>query len=218
MVPRASGPAVPDSRTAPERFVDEISPSFMPGQPIKFDGKIGKFVTPGNDTPLDETIRYAALLPETWTGYIKFNGEGEQPTRVGGLLYDNYVMPPREDLGDLDPTEWPLGLNGKPADPWLRQILIPIQNIATSEIFTFQTTSTTGKTAVGALLRNYNRMRRGNPNEVPIIQLKPSSYMHRTFGKVNVPSFVICGRTSLDSAQLTTLADGLNDEIPESLG
>ena len=203
-----------DNRTVAERLADTISPSFMPGPPIKFDGKTGNFVAPGDGEPVDEKTRYVALLPEMWNGYIKFNGEGEQPTRIGGLPYDGYEMPPREELGDLDPDEWPIGLNGKPADPWLHQILIPIQNVETKEIFCFGTTSTTGRTAVGALLRSYNRMRRANPNELPIIQLRASSYEHRTFGKVNVPSFVICGRTNIDGTKPDTAAADLNDEVP----
>ena len=35
-----------------------------------------------------------------------------------GLLYDGFVMPPRESLGDNEAGEWDLGLDGQPADPW----------------------------------------------------------------------------------------------------
>ena len=28
-----------------------------------------------------------------WNGLIKFNGEGEQPTRIGGNPYDGYEPP-----------------------------------------------------------------------------------------------------------------------------
>ena len=212
---RASSLATTDTRTVPERLADELSSSFMPGPPIKFDGKIGQFVTPGNGELIDEKTRYAARVPEIWNGRLKFNGEGEQPTRVGGFPYDGYEMPERETLGDNDPDEWPTGLNGKPSDPWLHEILLPIQNIETGEVFCFGTTSATGRTAVGSLLRAYNRMRRANQNEIPIIQLKPSSYEHRTFGKVNVPSFVIVGRTNLDGTKPDTATADMSDAIPE---
>jgi hypothetical protein len=208
---KAAVPSVPDNRTAAERLTDTIAPSFMPGPPIKFDGKAGQFVLAGSDEPLAEATRYAALIPEMWSGWIKFNGEGEQPTRVGGAPYDNYEMVARESLGDLDPDEWPAGLDGKPADPWLHQMLIPMQNMETSEIFTFQTTSTTGRTAIGALMRAYNRMRRAKPSEVPIVLLKPGSYEHRTFGKVNIPNFVIVGRTVPGNTQPL---DDMDDEVP----
>ena len=208
---KAAVPAVPDNRTAAERLADTIAPSFMPGPPIKFDGKAGRFVLPGTDEAISEAIRYAALIPEMWSGWIRFNGEGEQPTRIGGLPYDGYELQPRESLGDLDPDEWPAGLDDKPADPWLHQLLVPLQNLATLEVFTFQTTSTTGRTAVGALMNAYNRMRRTRPNEVPIVMLKPGSYEHRTFGKVNIPSFVIVGRTVPGDAQPV---DDMDDTVP----
>jgi hypothetical protein len=212
--PASTAVAVPDNRTVPERLADQLAPSFMPGPLTKFDGKLGKFVMSGDNQAISEATRYIALIPEMWNGYIKFNGEGEQPTRVGGLPYDGYEMPPRESLGDLDPNEWPPGLDGEPADPWLHQVLIPLQNAETKEILTFGTTSVTGRTAVGALLRSYNRMRRGNPAELPIIQLRASNYVHRTFGKVNIPSFVICGRTTLDGTKPDTVAADIDDKIP----
>jgi hypothetical protein len=224
-VPAASVPvkaattavALPDNRTAAEVYVDNVSPSFMPGPLVKFDGKAGQFVLASSGDALDPMKRYIARLPDMWIGWIKFNGEGEPPNRVGGLLYDGYVMPPRAALGDNDESEWPLGLDDKPTDPFLHQQLIPIQDAGTWEILCFGTTSPTGRTAVGALLRAYNRMRRANPNDVPIIQLVPSSYQHRTFGKVNIPRFVICGKTHYDAISdpepELPLGDDLNDKI-----
>jgi hypothetical protein len=220
-VPAKTAPtavAMPDNRTAAEVYTDNVSPSFMPGPLAKFDGKAGQFVLASSDEVLDPMRRFIALLPDTWVGWIKFNGEGEPPSRVGGLLYDGYVMPPREALGDLDESDWPLGLNDQPTDPWLHQQLIPIQDASTFEILTFGTTSPTGRTAVGALLRAYNRKTKANPNEVPIIQLVPSSYQHRTFGKVNIPSFKVCSWTHYDGTTdpepELPLAAEMSDKIP----
>jgi hypothetical protein len=221
-VPAKAAPtavAMPDNRTTPEVYADNVSPSFMPGPLVKFDGKEGHFILASSGDPLDQMKRYIARLPDMWVGWIKFNGEGEPPSRVGGLLYDGYVMPPREALGDTDESNWPLGYGDKkPTDPWLHQQLIPIQDAGTWEILTFGTTNPTGRTAVGALLRAYNRMRRANPNDVPIIQLVPSSYQHREFGKVNIPRFVICGKTKYDAITEPepelSLGDDLNDKIP----
>jgi len=209
--------AMPDNRTAPEVYADNVSPSFMPGPLVKFDGKAGQFIVASSGEELDPMRRYIARLPDMWIGWVKFNGEGGPPSRVGGLLYDNYIMPPREALGDTDETDWPLGLDDKPTDPWLHQQLIPLQDVGTWEMLCFGTTSTTGRTAVGALLRAYNRMRRTNPNEVPVIQLVPSSYHHRTFGKVNIPAFKICGKTKYDAITEPEpelpLAKDMNDQI-----
>src|SRR5262249_50307424 len=120
--------AIPDNRTTPEVYTDAISPSFMPGPLVKFDGKEGQFVLASSDEPLDPMKHYIARLPDMWIGWVRFHGEGEPPNRTGGLLYDNYIMPPREALGDTDESDWPLGLDNRPTDPWLHQILIPIQD------------------------------------------------------------------------------------------
>jgi hypothetical protein len=53
---------------------------------------------------------------------------------------------------------------------------------------------------------------------VPIIQLVPSSYQHRTFGKVNIPAFKICGKTKYDAISdpepELPLSNDLNDKLP----
>jgi hypothetical protein len=88
--------AMSDNRTAAEIYADNVSPSFMPGPLVKFDGKAGQFVLASSGEALDPMKRYIARLPDMWIGWIKFNGEGEPPSRVGGLLYDSppYIMPP----------------------------------------------------------------------------------------------------------------------------
>jgi hypothetical protein len=96
--------------------------------------------------------------------------------------------------------------------------LIPIQDARTWEVLCFGTTNSTGRTAVGALVRVYNRMRKANTNEVPIIQLVPSSYQNKKYGKVPIPKFVICGKTKYDAItdpepELPLAAD-MNDELP----
>ena len=60
-------------------------------------------------------------------------------------------------------------------------------------------------------MRAYNRMRKLHPNEVPVVLLKASSYEHRTFGKVNIPAFVITGRTTPGSTQRS---DDMDDTVP----
>ena len=42
-------------------------------------------------------------------------------------------------LGDLDQSQWELGLDGAPADPWQHLVYLVLQNADTSEMFTFTT-------------------------------------------------------------------------------
>lgn len=106
------------------------------------------------DSPVAETgdelspdDDFIALSDETLIGWIKFGAEGELPERHQGLLYQGFVMPPRESLGDTDEGPWPEGLSGQPADPWQHQVCLVLQSPVTQELFTFSTTSQTGRCA-----------------------------------------------------------------------
>ena len=73
-----------------------------------------------------------------------------------GLLFDGYEMPPREVLGDLDQTPVGQGMDNQPQDPWQhQQMLSSCRTPRRSEMFTFTTSSKTGRRAVGNLLRHY---------------------------------------------------------------
>jgi hypothetical protein len=110
--------AIPDTRTFEQRYIDEIAPANIVGRMIKFS-KDGAFVTADDDEPVDEKAEFIALCDETLVGWIRFHvGEDTPPDRVQGLLYDGFVMPARDTLGDADETRWQSGLSGAPEDPW----------------------------------------------------------------------------------------------------
>jgi hypothetical protein len=159
-----------------------------------------------------------ALCDETLVGWIKFGAEGEPPIRVQGLHYDGFIMPERESLGNLDQSEWPEGLNKQPADPWQHQICLVLQDRETGELFTFATSSISGRRAVGNLLRHYERLRKSHPDTYPAVHLKPGGFNHRDtrVGWVATPVFAVVGRAPADSVAKpdTSLRGNLEDEIP----
>jgi hypothetical protein len=161
------------------------------------------------------------LCDQTLTGWIRFNGEGEPPDRRMGLLFDGFVMPARTTLGDLDPARWPIGLDKLPADPWQHQMCLVLQHADTSQLFTFVTSSKTGRYAVGALLRHYSRMVKTNPGEFPVVKLQTSGFNHRDprIGWISTPMFAVVGRRSRDSTARpdTSPAADLNDDLPDDL-
>jgi hypothetical protein len=158
------------------------------------------------------------LADQTLVGMIKFNGEGVPPDRHQGLLYDEFRVPKREMLGDLDVSRWPKGLDNQPADPWLHQVCLVLERTDSGELLTFATTSKTGRRACGDLLRHYNRMRRTNPGEYPVVRLRAGGFKHseQRIGWVSVPQFVVVGRRSRDSVSKpdTSVSADLNDSIP----
>jgi hypothetical protein len=214
--------ALPDTRTAAQRYVDQEAPANIVGRMIKF-GKDGHFVTSDDDEPIDENAEFVALCDEVLVGWIKFYNDGETPPdRIQGLLYDGFIMPPRDSLGDLDESKWSIGLSGKKEDPWKHQNCLPLQHTATHEMFTFVTTSDTGRRSVCNLLRHYNRMRNGSTSDgthnVPVVRLRAGGFNHRDprVGWVPTPQFAICGRTPRESAAMpdTSISADMNDAIP----
>jgi hypothetical protein len=215
--PTSTALALPDTRTPVQMYLDEVAPANVVGRLVKFT-KEGVFATADDDGAMSEDAEFVALTDETQVGWIKFNGEGTPPDRIMGLLYDGFQMPSRASLGDSDEAEWPEGLSGKPSDPWLHQMNLVLQHAETRELYTFSTTSITGRRAVGNLLRHYNRMTRTNPGEIPVIKLKVGGFNHRDerIGWVSTPVFAVVGRVPRDSAAKpdTSVAGDMNDSIP----
>ena len=207
-------PTTPENYRA--RYLDECAPSGIVGRLVKFD-KTGTFVTSDDGEEVDEDAEFIAFCDQTVIGWQKFNGPGEPPDKVMGLLYDNFIMPPRESLGDLDPKEWELGLDGKEQDPWQHAQMLVLQNTETQELYTFTTSSKTGRRAVSNLLKHFDRMQKANPGELPFVRLRRGSFAHKDerIGMVNVPVFVVCGRQPRDSVAKpdTSLGAFLQDEI-----
>jgi hypothetical protein len=208
----------PDART-PEQYVDSVAPSMFAGSLVRFS-KEGTFVIAETEEKIGPDTDFVAPCDEVWVGWIKFGAEGEPPERHGDLLYkDGFTLRPRGDLGDNDMTQWSTGLDGLPEDPWKLENLLVLQNTKTGALYTFATTSQTGRRAVGNLLRHFNRTRRSDPDSYPIVRLRPSGFQSKKkgVGWVSTPSFVVVGHTAKNSAappDSGVTADMGGDSIP----
>jgi hypothetical protein len=180
--------ALPDVRTEHQKYLDEVAPSAIVGRPIKFDGKDGRFLYADTDESISPDTDFIAMLDETLVGWIRFHHDGETPPdRIQGILYDDFRMPPRDALGDMDKSRWELGLDGEPADPWLHQMNVVLQTPATLELATFRTTNKTGRRAVGNLLKHYDRMRRKDDNQYPVVRRRARLLPGRVVEKIFRP-------------------------------
>src|SRR5262249_54838034 len=150
----------------------------MSGQFFKFS-KDGKFRKTSDEEEIPEGTNFVVIYDQIQGGWIKFMGKGNPPERKQGSLFEGFVPPARETLGDLDESEWEVGLSGKPADPWQMQLLLPLQNVETGELFVFNTSSITGRRAVDGLIAMCARMQRTEPNDYPVVKLRVSGYQHR---------------------------------------
>jgi hypothetical protein len=193
-------------------YLDLIAPASIAGRMVKFS-KDGTYAL--DDGVIDENVDFIALVPETLIGWIKFNGAGNPPSREMGLLYDGYQMPARESLGDTDPAQWEMGLDGQPADPWVHTIYLVLQRVDNSELFTFVAMSKTSRRAVGVLLRHFDRMQRSHAGYLPLVRLKVGGYQHRDtrVGWVKTPVIAAMGQVPGENAVKPAPAE-MNDTIP----
>jgi hypothetical protein len=185
------------------------------GTPIKF-GKNG-YETPDGET-IPEGSQFIAVFDQSYAGYIRFNGEGNPPDRVQGLIFEGFIPPERSTLGDTDETQWKIGLSGRPEDPWQKQLLLPLQRVEDGKLFVFQTTSTTGRRAVDELLAACVRMQRSDPDQYPVIRFDVGGFQHKDsrIGWVKTPKFTRVGTApKADTTKAdTSLSGDLDDEIP----
>ena len=169
----------------------------------------------GEEIPLG--TEFTVIYDQIQVGWIRFYGKGMPPERKMGPLFEGFSPPPRDTLGETDPSVWEKGLSGQPVDPWQQQVLLPLQ-AADGELFIFGTTSSTGRRAVGRVIDECTKMLRREPDQYPVVKLALGSFQHRDdrVGRVTVPAFVRVGKTpKTGTAKIdTSIEADLNDEIP----
>jgi hypothetical protein len=131
--------------------------------------------------------------------------------------------PDRETWGNGNPANWPIGIDGKPADPWVLQYLLPMEAMGddSGELRIFVASSFGGKRAVADLCSSYARRAQRNPGTgQPIISLDKMLMPTKNFGDVPRPYFKIIGwddghREAVREVSTEKLRQGdFDDEIP----
>jgi hypothetical protein len=188
-----------DNKNSVAAYLDEVAPSSsIVGRGIKFDPKAGTFLTTDDGSVVKDDVDFAVLADQTLGGKLRFNGKGNPPTRHMGLIYSGYRPPSRESLGDLDQSQWEIGLDGKPADPWQDHLYLVLQQSDSAELFTFIASTKTSRMAAANLLRHYDRM----PADMyPLVRLKTGGFAHKDtrVGFVKTPVLAIVGKVQKDT-------------------
>ena len=135
-----------------------------------------------------------------------------------GAIFDGFVPEGRAGLGDTDDSLWDRDLQGRPQDPWVFQLMVPMQAVETEELLIFTTSSLTGRNEVDRLIAQCNRMQRVEPDFYPVIKLAIGGFQHKDsrVGWVKVPSLPRIGKAPMSdmAAAITSAAGDLNDAIP----
>jgi hypothetical protein len=206
--------AVPDGRSVLDRYLDSVAPATIAGRLVRFN-KNAEYVCADDGEKIPDSADMIAITDQTQAAWVMFHGEGNPPTKIAGLIFDGFELPPRESLGNLDPSAWELGLNGKPSDPWIHQMSLPLQAVSDGQLYTFSTSSITGRKAVGTLLRHFARMEKTGQDSYPVVRLKVGQFTHSDprVGVVRVPVLAVIGKVAKDTAAKPD-SDDPSDAIP----
>jgi hypothetical protein len=143
----------------------------------------------GEDTVSDGT-EYIAFIDEVARGWIKFEDGSVTDRRIVKVAAGH--PPKREELGDIDSSQWEISDDGKPRDPYVFQWLLPMSPVeAEGDLTVYATASKGGIGAIGLLCKVYGRSQRNGL--LPIVALKITSYKHPVYGKVLKPDLPIVG-------------------------
>lgn len=180
----------------------------------------------------EETIplgtQYLAHVTAWAMSWVKFANGALVNKKVYSVARDEKPAS-RNDLDDLDESEWPKDRNGRPLDPWVFQNLLPMEDLETGEVCIFTTSSVGGKIAIGDLAKRYGTHVKNGHTGQPIVQLQTVDMPTRDYGDVARPAFRIdrwddaspdvpvAEATSVAPKKVHTKAevdDDMADEIP----
>jgi hypothetical protein len=189
------------------------------GRIFAFNGSTGIFRTIDDGVEVPVGSKFVAILHETQKGFIKFNGDGAPPD-VKMVRIDQNADIERDELGDLDQSQWPLGMNGEIEDPWKPQFAIPMQrHDAGGEIFIYVARGIVQMNAVGDLLGRWRFHPKRKAGFIPVIRIESGTYPSRKYGgRKPKPMLVIDGWVTLTGEPAPelpkpTMAEDLNDKI-----
>jgi hypothetical protein len=152
------------------------------GRLFAFNGSTGVYRTLDDQVEVPPGTKFVALLHETRKGFIKFN-DGAPPTTHMVRIDEIAQIPERETLGDTDPAEWPLGLNGEAADPWKLQFAIPMaRHDAGGELYIYIARGPVAMNSAGDLLGRWRYHPKRSAGLIPVIRIESGTYPSKKFG------------------------------------
>jgi hypothetical protein len=177
-----------DDEAAAERIHDESSKGPTPFLKFRKD----KFIV-GKDTTVPLGTRFIAYPGDWRRGWAKFVGDQKIDEKICRVADDPTVLG-RDELGDLDQSEWEIDEDGEPKDPWTFQHYVPLENAKTGERFLFVTSSTGGQIGVEILCNQWGKNNsKGLRKGLPTIELALGEFHTKKFGAVKRPDFRIIG-------------------------
>jgi len=219
-LPAPTNPAAPTTPVDPEAFRQKLEQwSSMPLINFSFNGNDGNYPSTDGEIPIGS--EFVALIPQASQGYIRFNGQGEQPTIVMSCISDSTPEITRDELGETNMEEWEPGLDGHPRDPWQLQIYLPLIGRGNGgDLHNFVARNAVSLIAVRQLFGRYRYHPKGRAGLYPVIKLGVVSYFNKRFNVekpkpvLGIVDWVMPDGTPPTSNSPPKASDELDDSIP----
>jgi hypothetical protein len=128
------------------------------------------------DEPVELGTQFIAYCHDWRKGWAKFSADAKLDEKMG-RVGEGFHPPERDELGDMDETDWGLDDEGDPKDPWVFQHQLPIENVESGERYLFITSSVGGEIAIEILCTRWAReIKKGTHHGLPIIHPATSTF------------------------------------------
>ena len=204
-------PAPMDPYAAMKRHARRVKRRMIIGKKLKF--KDGQWLYGLKDEHRIELgTQMVVAFPLVLYGYIRFDS-GKLVEQIVGPVIEDFEPPPRSELGFLTQSEWPIGLDGKPTDPYQLRYAVPMKRVGQfGEIFTYVTTTPTALDRVGNLLDMIASRGTFHRGSLPIIELQTDSFASRYGRMVAAAKFGMRSLRNWEPEEVFTEAyDALGD-------
>jgi hypothetical protein len=183
------------------------------GAPFLKFTKTGEFAISDTDLVPNGT-RCIGHIDQAEFGWRKWQGGKPIDPRMGRVA-DGFVPPQRHELGDTDERRWETDDQGQRRDPWQFCASVPLTRL-TGESYLFSVSSKGGLRAVNSLIRAYGTRiaQKGKDAGLPVVELQPGFYKHRTYGKIFFPDLKVVNWLDENGKPLS-LKGEMEDEVPD---
>ena len=189
------------------------------GRLFGFNGNTGIHRTLLDNVEVPAGTQFKAYLHETQKGFIKFNPGGPPDARMARIDQIGGA-PERDELGDHDKSQWPLGFSDQPEDPWKPQFAVPMErNDEGGELYVLVARGPVAMNSVEFLLGRWRRHSKRLQGLIPIIRIENSSYFSKRFQKnqpkPEYPFVTWVTKTGAPPPPPVPLSVEMNDAIPD---
>jgi len=174
----------------------------------------GTFVFGPDEDELSLGMELVPNMLEARAGWLKWHDGEVVEEQMVHFSVGKY--PFREDLGDLDQSEWEVDEDGRALDPWSECYTVPFKDPASGQEFTFTTSSAGGRRAVSKLIQAWRYGQSRGESGLPVVAIGADSYRHKKYGNVDFPTFTIkrwADETDLIAGEVAE--DDPNDDLDD---